>query len=112
VLAGRAVAAEEAVVARTLSKKRNLPEAMRRRKVMTRVMEEMKKKPVSKNSRKQLKPCALTEVRPCTPLTANSNSAREKSMPWSQLRIPGSRSNGPARLSSLMKRITLIVLLR
>jgi hypothetical protein len=83
-LAERARVAEQAAPARLLKIKGNLPEAVRRRIAMMRVMEEMKRKPASRNSRKPLTPCALTGVHLCTPLTANLNDGRVKSMPWSQ----------------------------
>jgi len=107
VLAGRANVAEHVAPARPLSIKGNPLEAVRRRNAMTRVMKEMKRKPASRSSRKPLTPYALTGVHLCTPLTANLNSGRMRSMPWSQWQILGSRSSGPARPSSLMKRITL-----
>ena len=83
-LAGRAEAAEEVASARPHRIKGNLPEAVRRRNVMTRVMKEMKRKLVRKSYRKPLKPCALTEAHLCTPLTASLNSGHVKSMLWSQ----------------------------
>jgi hypothetical protein len=79
VLAGRAEAAEEAAVTRFPSIKRNLLVVVRRKKVMMKVMKGMKRKPVSKSSRKPLRPCALTEVHLCTPLTASLNSGRVRS---------------------------------
>ena len=60
---------------------------------MMRVMEEMKRKPVSRSSRKPLTPYALTGVHLCTPLTTNLNNGRVKSM-WSQRQILGSHSSG------------------
>ena len=93
--------------ARLLGIKENPPEVVRRKIAMMKVMEGMKRKPVSRSFRRPLTPCALTEVHLCTPLTASSSGGREKSMPWSQRQILGSRSSGPARPSSLMRRITL-----
>ena len=66
VLEEKAVVAEGATTTRPCSKRRNLLEAVRRKKKIVKVMN---RKLASKNSRKQLKPCALTEVHPCTPLT-------------------------------------------
>ena len=48
------------------------------------LMKEMKKKPVSRNSRGPSTPCPLMGVHLCTPLTANLNSGHVRSRPWSQ----------------------------
>jgi hypothetical protein len=112
VLAGRAGVVKQIAPARLLGTKENPPRAERRRIAVMRVMEGMKRKPASRNSRRPLMPCALTGVHLCTPLTANLNSGRVKSMPWSQWQILGSRSSGHARPSSLMKRTAQTALLR
>ena len=52
VLVEKAVVVEGAAVARPCSKRKNLLEAVRRKKEMVRVMKGIKKKPASKNSRK------------------------------------------------------------
>jgi hypothetical protein len=105
VLAGRAEVAEEVTPARPLGIKGNQPEAVRRRNVMMGLMKEMKRKPASRSSRRPLTPCALTGVRPYTPLTANSSGGRMRLMSWNQRQGPGNQSNGHARPSFLAKRI-------
>jgi hypothetical protein len=69
-LARRAVVAEEAAVARLNSRRRSLLEAATRKRMM-KMMTRMKMNLVNRNSRKQQKPCALTEAHLCTPLIAN-----------------------------------------
>jgi hypothetical protein len=59
-LAGRAGVVKQIEPARLLRTKGNPPKAERRRIAVTRVMEGMKRKPASRNSRRPLTPCALT----------------------------------------------------
>ena len=82
-LAGRVEAVKEITPARLFGTKENPPGAKRRKVAMMRLMEGMKRKPASRNSRRPLTTCALTGVHLCTPLTANLNCGRVKSMPWS-----------------------------
>jgi hypothetical protein len=79
-LAREVVVVEEAVTARPSSKRRSLLEAEKRKRMMMEVTRRTTKSPVSRNSRRQLRLCALTEVHLCTLLTANSSSGRVKSM--------------------------------
>jgi hypothetical protein len=111
-LAGRAGVVKQIAPARLLGTKENPPRAERRRIIVMRVMEGMKRKPASRNSRRPLTPCALTGVHLCTPLTANLNSGRVKSMTWSQRQILESRSSGRARPSFFMKMTTPTASLR
>jgi hypothetical protein len=83
-LVGRAGVVKQIAPARLLGTKENPPGAEKRRIAMLRVMEGMKRKPARRNSRRPLTPCVLTGVHLCTPLTANLNGGRVKSMPWSQ----------------------------
>ena len=106
-LAGRAEAVKQITPASSFRTKENLPGVERRKIPMMRVMEGMKRKPVSRSSRRPLTPYALTGVRPYTPLTANSNGGHARSMPWSQRQWLESRSNGHAHPSSLTKRTIL-----
>jgi hypothetical protein len=84
----------KAAKGRAAAKKDTAARLLRRTKGPTRTVERKKKRkvmgetvkiPANMSSKERLKPCALTEVPPCTPLTASSSSGREKSMPWSQL---------------------------
>src|SRR5215216_3626145 len=72
-------------------------------------MEEMKRKPVSRNFRRPLTPYALTGVHPCTPPTASSSDGHGRSMLWNQRRRPGSRSSGPARRTEAFGIVWMIV---
>jgi len=83
VRAVRVEVVKQTVLARLLGTKGNPPGAKRKRIAMMRVMEGVKRKPVSRNSRKLLTPCALMGVHPCTPLTASLNNGCVKSMSWS-----------------------------
>jgi hypothetical protein len=76
---GRVMATREDTASRPHSRMIGPPGAARRKRKM-KAMGEMEKKPVSRSSRKQLKPCALTYVPLCTPLIANSSSGRVRSM--------------------------------
>ena len=87
---GKAAATRKDAAARPHRRTTSPTGAMKRKK-KRKVMGEMVKIPASMSSKEQLKPCALTEVPPCTPLTASSNSGLEKSMPWSQLLTLGGR---------------------
>ena len=103
-LVERADAVKQIAPASPFGTKENPPGAERRKFAMMRVMEGMKRKPASRNSRRPLTPCALTGVHLCTPLTANSNNGHMRSLSWIQWQSLGSRSNGHARPSSLTKR--------
>jgi hypothetical protein len=76
---GKAATTRKDAMARSRSRTIGLPGAVRRKTKMT-VTVEMVKRQASRSSREQLKPCALTEVPPCTPLTTNSNSGHDRSM--------------------------------
>ena len=76
VLAVRAGAVKQIVPARLFGTKENPLVAERRKFAGMRVMEGMKRKRVSRNSKRPPTPCALTGVHLCTPLTANLNNGR------------------------------------
>ena len=79
-LVGRPEAVKQIAQASPFKTKENLPGAERRKFAMMRVMEGMKRKLASMNSRRPLMPCALTGVHPCTPLTAKSNGGHVRLM--------------------------------
>ena len=79
-LAERSKAVKQIALASPIRTKENPSGPERREIAMMKVMEGMKRKPVSRNSRRPLTPYALTGVHLCTPLTANLNSGRVKSM--------------------------------
>ena len=103
-LVGRPEAVKQIAQASPFKTKENLPGAERRKFAMMRVMEGMKRKLVSRSSRRPQTPCALAGVHLCTPLTASLNGGRVRSMSWSQRQSLGSRSNGHACPSSLTMR--------
>jgi hypothetical protein len=76
--------AEEATAARPSSRRRNRLGAVTRKKMTMRMMTRTKMSLVNMSSRKRQKPCALTGVLPCTPLTANSSSGRVRLMQWNR----------------------------
>ena len=79
-LAGRAEVVKQIAPASHFGTKENPPGVERRKFAMMRVMEGMKRKPVSRSFRRPQTPCASMEVHLCTPLTASSSGGREKSM--------------------------------
>ena len=106
-LAVRAAAVKQIAPANPFGTKESPLEVERRKLVKMRVMEGMKRKPVSMSFGRPLTPCALTGLHLCRPLTANSSGGREKSMTWNQRQRLGSRSNGHIHPSSLTRRIIL-----
>lgn len=81
-LAVRAEVVKQITLANPSGIKENPPEVERRKPAMMRLMEGMKRKPVSRSFRRLLMSCALTGVHLCTPLTANSNCGHVRSMSW------------------------------
>ena len=79
-LAERGGVVKQITPARLLGTKGNPPGAVRRRIAMMRVMEEMKRKPASRNSRKPQRSCALTVVLLYIPRTVSSSSGCGKLM--------------------------------
>ena len=80
--AARADAVKQIAPANPSGTKENPPEVERRKPVMMRVMQGMKRKPVSRSFRRPWTPYALTEVHLRTLVTASSNGGHVKSMPW------------------------------
>lgn len=105
----RVEAVKQIAPANPFGTKENPPEVKRKKHVMMRVMEGMKRKPASKIFRMPLIPCALMGVHPWTPLTTNSNGGHVRSMSQNQHERPENHSNGHARPSSLTKSIILTV---
>ena len=78
----RAEAMEQIALASPFGTKENPLGARRKKSVVMRVTKGMKRKLVSRNSRRPLTPYALMGVHLCTPLIANSSDGNETSMLW------------------------------